>query len=228
MAPTDRDRQDRAEQPGPELAEVVDERHDRLVAGPRRPAGCWIGCRGKTADTRLEQGVGIGHGRGARGGLAGDRRGVGRGRGGGRAGSPVARQRAACRRAAATGATGSGGAPATGATGATGRRHRRRRGRRRRGGRLGRRQRRRVDVDRRLLPGDPIEAFRNSRMLLPSDGPTSGSLPGPRMRSAITRMMTSSGGPGVGMIVVCSCEKGSWRSSPRRANPRASSAARLG
>ena len=46
------------------------------------------------------------------------------------------------------------------------------------------------------------DALRNSLMLLPSDAPTSGSLPGPRMRSAITRMMTSSRGPGVGMIVV--------------------------
>ena len=46
------------------------------------------------------------------------------------------------------------------------------------------------------------DALRNSLMLLPSEAPTSGSLPGPRMRSAITRMMTSSRGPGVGMIVV--------------------------
>ena len=51
------------------------------------------------------------------------------------------------------------------------------------------------------------DALRNSRMLLPSDAPTSGSLPGPRMSSAITRMMTSSRGPGVGSIVVYrSCE----------------------
>ena len=46
------------------------------------------------------------------------------------------------------------------------------------------------------------DALRNSLMLFPSAAPTSGSLPGPRMRSAITRMMTSSRGPGVGMIVV--------------------------
>src|SRR5207249_4704473 len=38
-------------------------------------------------------------------------------------------------------------------------------------------------------------ALRNSRMLLPSAAPTSGSLPGPRTRSAITRTMISSTGP---------------------------------
>src|SRR5258708_38298193 len=43
------------------------------------------------------------------------------------------------------------------------------------------------------------DALRNSRMLLPRDAPTSGSFPGPRMMRAITRMMTSSSGPGVGM-----------------------------
>src|SRR5690349_5375515 len=43
------------------------------------------------------------------------------------------------------------------------------------------------------------EALRNSRMLLPSAAPTSGSLPGPRIRSAMTRMMTSSTGPIFGM-----------------------------
>ena len=45
------------------------------------------------------------------------------------------------------------------------------------------------------------EALRNSRMLRPSAAPTSGSLPGPRMSSAITRMMTSSRGPGVGIVL---------------------------
>ena len=44
------------------------------------------------------------------------------------------------------------------------------------------------------------DAFRNSRMLLPSAAPTSGSLPGPRIKSAMTRMMTSSSGPGVGIV----------------------------
>ena len=43
------------------------------------------------------------------------------------------------------------------------------------------------------------EALRNSRRLLPIDAPTSGSLPGPRMRRAITRMMMSSGAPMFGM-----------------------------
>ena len=40
-----------------------------------------------------------------------------------------------------------------------------------------------------------VAALRNSRMLLPSEAPTSGSLPGPRMSRAMTRMMISSSGP---------------------------------
>ncbi len=44
-----------------------------------------------------------------------------------------------------------------------------------------------------------VAALRNSRMLLPSAEPTSGSLPGPMTRSAITRMMTSSTGPMFGI-----------------------------
>src|SRR4029079_4954212 len=43
------------------------------------------------------------------------------------------------------------------------------------------------------------DAFRNSRMLLPIDAPTSGSLPGPRISNAMTRMMMSSGAPMLGM-----------------------------
>ena len=49
-----------------------------------------------------------------------------------------------------------------------------------------------------------VEALRNSRMLLPSDAPTSGSLPGPRIRRAITRMMMSSGAPIFGITVLLS------------------------
>src|SRR3954449_7215414 len=40
-----------------------------------------------------------------------------------------------------------------------------------------------------------VAALRNSRMLLPSAEPTSGSRPGPTTISAITRMMMSSGAP---------------------------------
>ena len=40
-----------------------------------------------------------------------------------------------------------------------------------------------------------LEAFLNSPMLLPSERPSSGSFRGPKMISAITRMMTSSGMP---------------------------------
>ncbi len=49
-----------------------------------------------------------------------------------------------------------------------------------------------------------VEALRNSRIVLPSDAPTSGSLPGPRMSRAITRMMISSGAP-IGMLSSFSC-----------------------
>ncbi len=40
-----------------------------------------------------------------------------------------------------------------------------------------------------------VAALRNSRMLLPSDAPTSGSLPGPTTMSAMIRTMMSSPGP---------------------------------
>src|SRR5262249_56279207 len=40
-----------------------------------------------------------------------------------------------------------------------------------------------------------LAALRNSRMLLPSDAPTSGSLPGPTTMSAMIRTMMSSPGP---------------------------------
>ena len=48
------------------------------------------------------------------------------------------------------------------------------------------------------------DALRNSRRLFPIDAPTSGSLPGPRMSSAITRMMIELGSPDVRHVSWCS------------------------
>ena len=177
---------------------MVDERHDRLVAG-RRGGG------GDPARDPVSRGVTLTPGsrrasasamawlRDDR--LAGDGRRVapteavggssmarrGRGCGSGSAGSRLRR---------------SGSRRPPWASRATARRLDRSRGRR---------QRRRVDLDL-TASWTSDDALRNSRMLLPSAAPTSGSLPGPRMRSAITRMMTSSRGPGVGMVGACSCE----------------------
>ena len=59
------DRDDRPEDPGPQLAEVIDERHDRPVAGCGRRGRerLRVRRRRESGDTRLEQGVGVGHGR---------------------------------------------------------------------------------------------------------------------------------------------------------------------
>src|SRR4029078_12880567 len=73
-APRARDRDDRAEDAGAQLAEVVDQRHDRLV-GRRGGRGRGFGEHG---DTRAPQGVGGGPGRVDDDRLAGDGGRVGR------------------------------------------------------------------------------------------------------------------------------------------------------
>ena len=173
-----------------ELAEVVDQRHDRRVVGGhgrRGPGDGEVAVDGRpwrrrrravrrrqpwAAETR---------------GLVGVRRRYGvraaptrrLGVGGVRGREPARRRLRP--RASATGVTGPTGA--SGGTASTARRLR---------GRLAR-----AAARCRCLTASwmSVEALRNSRMLLPSDAPTSGSLPGPRMSRAITRMMISSGAP---------------------------------
>ncbi len=174
----DGDDDDAPDEPVAQLAEVVDQRHDRSLghAGTARRRD---GVSRDDAGGRFAKGVGVGHqGRGApdlvRVGsrlARGGGRSLGRGRGRSRG-----RDRGDRR---------------------NGRFDSRRRDGSRRGRRRGR-QRRCVDVDlTESLRSD--DALRNSRMLLPMDAPTSGSLPGPRISNAMTRMMMSSGAPMFGM-----------------------------
>ena len=137
------DGEDDPEEPVAQLAEVVDERHDRLI-GHRSP-GAAGGGRTVTPGG-LAEGVGVGHQ--------------------GRATPTLVRARGAAR---------------------SGRRARSA-GRPRPGG--FRRGSGEVSTLTESFRSD--EALRNSRMLLPIEAPTSGSLPGPRISSAITRMMMSS------------------------------------
>ena len=62
----------------------------------------------------------------------------------------------------------------------------------------------RLDGDRRgdviATAETSVEAFRNSRMLLPTADATSGSLPGPRISSAMTRMTIHSKPDGSGIV----------------------------
>ena len=192
----DADRDERLEQARPQLAEMVDERHDRLVAGRGRGRGDRGGIlpRRDAGDARLEQGVGVGHDR-----VAG-RRASWRRWWSSRTRAPMGRwvpirARRPARRPAA-GATGAAGAAgATGAAGAvaTGPR---RRGAAATGAAAGSGE---VSTSTLTDSWRSVEALRNSWMLLPSDAPTSGSLPGPRISSAITRMMMSSGAPMFGI-----------------------------
>ena len=199
------DRQDRLEQPRPKLAEMVDERHDGLVAGRgggRRGPG--VGPRRNAGDARLEQGVGVGHERVADARLARDRGRIGgrcRGRGTRRepAGRHVdrGRRRDRCGRCRSSrgGRRGLGDGSRRGSDDWG-------RGDDRGGGWRGAAGSGEVSTSTLTESWRSVEALRNSLMLLPSDAPTSGSLPGPRIRRAITRMMMSSGAPMFGISVL--------------------------
>ena len=193
----DGDRQDRPEQPGAQLPEVVDERHHRLVAGRggRRWERLRVGRHGTSADTRLAQGVSVGHGRveGAR--LAGgDRRigGVRRAGGGGlgrirRVGrGRVGRQRAG---AWATGAGAAAGAAGAGGVAGIG------------------------DVSTSTLTASwtSDDALRNSLMLLPSEAPTSGSSAGAEDEERDHQDDDQLEGSGSRHDRGCSCGQGSDR-----------------
>ena len=110
----ERDRDDRPEEALAQLAEMVDERHDRVVSGRGggRRGQARVRCGGTSGDARLEQGVGVGHGLGKGARLACDAGRVG-GRRRDRRGSVEAATGAAgalSATAAATAAAGAAGA----------------------------------------------------------------------------------------------------------------------
>ena len=181
----DDDREDRPDQPGPELGQVVDERHHpaaRRRGAPRarrpaRVAGRRSGTPApRTASASAISGQPVARS-GGRGGcvVAASRRDDGRGRDG--------RGGAAPRRGVGVGAA----ASVFGAGACRGRR-----GAGAAGGGSGL-------VSTRAASVMSVDALRNSRMLLPRAAPTSGRRPGPITTSAITRMRMSSTGPMFGM-----------------------------